>query len=487
MALFRHLRAVSLIVLALGAVAACAMIADLEQVYSPSGADGDGGSLPTTPEGITISPATLEIATACGVTSNPSTIAIANTGAAEQPYEVRVPEGSSLTLRDDKGTVGPVVSGVVGPGQVVQVVALVTSSKPGNSETDVFVTTAGRLQIVKARVTIKGAALSLTPALIDFGEVRQNTPMTQAVEIENTGNEPVTIEGWTSTTPTEDAGEPDFTMSSASITIAPGQKGTAEVTFEAKAAGPEVTAELTPNAAGTLCGDPPKLRLEGTRVSTDVTVNPGTLDFGDVACRAVSNATRTITISNYSNKDVHAEVTISDTSWFTIVGPATVTVKKGTSSAPETATITFGLKQLPSTLEDHWEQFSITLTGPATTPKSVYTRVRTVGAILEVTPSTLGGFAPEEVKEFTIRNTGNAFIAFRVASSNPTAFESGGESSLYDNPWFAARARVKFVATTPGMHTADITVSRTESPPLLPKSATLCNAPVVVKATATRP
>jgi urease beta subunit len=480
-------RAASLIVLALGAVAACAKIADLEGSYPSFPADGNGGTLPTTPEGITVSPATLEIATSCGVTSDSSAIAIANTGAVEQPYEVQVPKGSSLTLRDDKGTIGPVVSGVVAPGQVVQVVAVVTSSKPGTNETDVFVTTAGRLQVVKARVTIKGAALSLTPALIDFGEVRQNTAAPpQTVEIENTGNEPVTIEGWTSTTRTADAGAPDFTMSSASIPIQPGQKGQATVTFEPKPAGPEVTAELTPKTTGTLCGDPPKIRLEGTRVNAEVTVSPGGFDFGDVACNAVSNATRTLTISNYSNQDANATVTLPADSWFTILDLAPLTIRKGRADKPTTATITVGLKQLPSTLEDHTEQLSITLTGPETTTKTVSTRVRTVGAILEVTPATLDEFTPGETKEFTIRNTGNKFIAVRVASSNPAAFASGGDHYLYENSPFVSRATVRFLATTPGTHTADITVSRTESPPWWPKSSTLCNAPVVVKATTTK-
>lgn len=455
------------------ALAACAKLAGLENADEPETLNG--ASL-VTPEGIIVSPAKLEFATRCSDTAQDQYVSISNTSDKEVPYEVRAPERSVISLRDDQGVSGPVVSGVLAPGKVVQVVVVVTASKPGTMTSEIFVTTAGRLQQIPTQVTIKGGALTLTPALIDFGEVRQNTPApSQPVEIENIGSEPVTVRSWSSSA--TDAGTADFTMSTGSITIAPGQKGTASASFVPGGAGEPVSVELRPDTVDSLCSEAPKLTLKGRRVNQDVTVNPGSVDFGDVDCKATSDDVREVVFSNYANSTATASITLPDSSWFKVTTATQISVPAAAGSSPGTATIKLGLKQMPSQLEDHSEDISIDITSPVKTTKIVKARVNTVGAILSITPTTLDGFYLNQTRQFSIKNDGNKSIFVHLNNSNPNVFRSPTTDVTLFTGFFSTKlVDLKFTPFTFGTYTATITAT--------PNSGALCNAPPVLTATA---
>src|SRR5262249_9796108 len=156
----------------------------------------------------------------------------------------------------------------VAPGATVDVPLVAVASEPGTVTSSLFVTTDGNTEQVPVDVTVNGGELKFTPAVVDFGETRQNLASSpQRVEVENTGNDEIIGNGWS-------VSGTDFAMGTESIRVGPGEKGTAFANFLAGGAGAPLSTEVTPTTATTLCGEAPKLTLKGQRVNTNVTVNP---------------------------------------------------------------------------------------------------------------------------------------------------------------------------------------------------------------------
>ena len=473
---------------ALVALVACASIAGIEEPDETSkaeGADGGDDGVRQPAPGIAITPESISLTASCSGAGDPAFITIKNDNDTAADYELQVPEGAAFALRDANDASTATVKGSVPPKGLVLVYLRATPTRAGSFPSQVLVHVNGETTQLPVQVTVNGGALAFSPNLVDFGEVRQQTTSPpQTIEIENTGTDAVNLLGLVPT-PASDAGaEFAIDIGAGSVNIGPGAKATVTATLLPGAAGQPVSAIFEPQTQEPTCGALPQLTLEGTRVNQDVTVNPVSLAFGDVDCQSGGGATKTITISNYGNMPVDFNVSTPPSSWFDVT-PGGPSVPKANGNTPGQQTITVKLKPVGSTIGNHTDPVEVAIMGPAPKTTTVTATVRSVGGILSISPTTLSGFGEGTTKSFTIRNTGNKFIYARHTSSNAGAFAVDGTSAL--TPGLPLPVNVKFVAQQSGTHQADITTTRTSSPPIiLPESGNLCEPPAVVKVSATK-
>lgn len=481
---------------ALVLLVACANIVGLEDSEPPvvetknnnSGSSTSSGGEVTTDDGIQISPANLEMKAPCGPTpSDPVTINLNNRGSKTVDYEVKPPDGSIVTIREkEKGTLSP--------GQLAQVKVSIGAPTPLDIANEILVTTTTEgktsTKSLPIKAQIRGALLVISPPLIDFGDIRQNTTTPpQPIEMTNQGNEALTISGWAGTGATD-----DFKMSTGSITINPGEKGNASVTFTAAPAGGPLMAEYTATTLVPVCGTTKPLLLKGQRVNTNVTVSPASADFGGVDCNSSPNRFKTITVTNFANqaatvnialgKGAQSPFTISKTSF---VVPAAV--PPGKMDVNFDVGLVMPVGSTPGGIGD---SVSVAITGAVTSNKSVAAAANIEGALLGFSTTALTGFtAGSPTKQFIVRNDGNKQVALRHDSSNTGEFNivNGTNTSLllpsgsvFGN---ALNVDVSLVNTNSGPHSANITTQRTT--PLFIESAQLCQPAAVVTANANIP
>lgn len=460
-------------------VCACASIVNLENSTPPNGggdSDGSSGGIPAAIDLGEVKSKLVLPEVRCGQ-SAAAAIAIKNTTTTPLDYEVTPPEGGVFTLRD-----GPTSGkGRVDPGQQAQVFIQVTSSKPGENQGQILVRTNDRVDAIDVTAMVKGADLSISPPLIDFGEVRyETTTPPQSIEIENSGNEPASITGFGTST--------DFTLGGAPITVAPGEKKTIPVTFTPGPAGEPIKVDLAPATEAPTCNALPKLVLQGRRVSTDVLVSPLTADFAEVECLTTSPLTKIITIQNYGTMSVPGHVTLSGgaATWYT-VSEMEFTVPAISGGVPGKKDVTIGVKPMPggSTLGLHEENIDIrldTLAGSIT--KAPKAAVRNVGALLQLTPVNLTNVnSNTNGRQFEVMNLGNKFVYLRHDSSS-SRFDVTNNSSLDPNQ--RRNVTVRLDTNSSGFYQTDISTLHSNSPNGSPRSAALCAPPSIVRASGTR-
>lgn len=477
---------------ALVTLVACASIAGLEdpdEAPSNGGADGGDGRQPA--PGISVTPEALTLTASCAGAGDPAFITIKNDNDTTASYELQVPEGSAFALRDPSDASVANVKGSVPPKGLVLVYLRATPTKAGNFPGQVIVSVNGEVTQVPVQVTVNGGSLSFSPDLVDFGEVRQQTTSPpQTIEIVNTGTEAVNVLGLVQA-PASDAGaEFAIDTGTGSLNIAPGGKATATATLLPGAAGPPVSAVYEPQTQEPTCGALPKLTLEGTRVNQDVTVNPVSLDFGEVDCQSAGGATRTITVSNYAtNMPAEFAVTTPPNSWFEVSADST-SVPPANGAEPGKRTITVKLKAVGSAMGNHSDPIEVDVKSPVPGKKTTATAsVKSVGGVLSISPVTLSGFSMDQTRSFGVRNTGNKFVYVRHTSSNTNAFtivNGTSASPLTPGSFLPLNVDVKFVAQAAGTYQADITTERGNAPPPFPQSGNLCEPAPVVKASATK-
>jgi hypothetical protein len=451
------------------------VVSDLE-AGTPVGADGasgdgDLGGGQVDLGGVVIAPADLVLPeVGCG---KPSTGMITLTNSTDRalPYELSSSD-PTIALR---GEATP-VKDTLPPKGVVSIAVTASAPLPRTIAGEVSVSIDGKTQSIPTRSTIKGGMLELTPTLVDFGEVRQNTPVTPAtIELANNGNEPVTVTGFSSLT-----GGGDFAIGVAPLTVPAGESRTMEATFAAGPAGPTLEAILTAATESPLCGAAPSVTLKGTRVNHDVTVTPATVDFGGVDCNSSSIATKIVTIKNYSLSTA-ASVTVSLTkgadSPFTL-SATTVSAPVAVGDTPGTATIAIGRKPVDAVFGLRTDLVKFDISGAETSVKSVDAKLTVTGAMLTVSPTSMT-LSPGGAQSFTISNTGNAFILLSHTTSN-SKFKVTAQSAL--NPSSSTAVNV----TAPvgfSSETTDITTVRIDSASPQPPSGALCAPAAAVKAT----
>ncbi|MDF2693551.1 MAG: hypothetical protein K0S65_1934 [Labilithrix sp.] len=473
---------------ALATIVACAQLAGIDDSGSTGdtngGEDGDGGAIELA-NGLSVSPQNIALTTSCAGAGETKHIALENKSATEATYELQVPEGSAFALRDDKGGTTLSLKGTLPARQVVLVYLQVTSTKAGTFDGQVIVRVGEQVSQLPVSVTVNGGALALSPSLVDFGEVRKDkVSAEQTVEITNTGTEAVNVTGFRAAGGGDAGpGAEDFEvkLESGSVNIAAGQKTTAKLTLRAGPQGDPLATTLEPMTQTPTCGALPALTLKGQRVNQDVTVNPAALDFDEVDCNSASGGSRTITVTNFGGGDVSFNTSTTPSSWFT-VSPSSGTVPKAKGPDPGTAPITVTLKPLTGPIGDHEDPITIDIGGPQPKITNVVAKLKSVGAVLSIQPTTLDGFTPDQTRSFSVRNDGNKFITARHTSSNTGAFAITGGSTtlLFPGVIIPLSVSVKFVAQTSGQHSSNITTARESG-------AQLCSPPATVVANGSRP
>jgi hypothetical protein len=451
------------------ACAACAKIAELgdSDPASSSAIPKDGGSFPQNDAGAVISPLAIKVNASCGPPDESGFVGIENRSDHVLPYEVVSPTPNIATLKDDDGASGASLTGTLPAHQAKVFHVVVTSLVPGSTSTELFVSTGTDTQHIPIDITVNGALLTLTPPLIDFGQVEQSTtPPPATVELENTGNQPVTVSSWSD-------GGVDFTVTGAP-TIPPGGKVNATVNFVPGLAGNPITAEFSPQTLAATCSAIPTLTLKGERIDQSVAISPGALPFGNLDCNSQAPAPQTITLSNFSPTPVGFKATLPANSVFTAT-PTTGTIDFGSSSKPRTATISVAMNQVGSQPGDFSDAITIEING-ASGGGTVNASFRVVGASLTVEPTTLTGFNHNDVKHFTLGNVGNAPIEIKTTSSDPSFLIANGTDDTVIAPAGlpipnTANIDVQLVASGAGPYTSTITPVRAKNP----VSARLCN------------
>lgn len=451
---------------ALLALAACAKLVGLEDSV-PAGSDGAPAAT-----GVRISPDSLGLEASCGVAAEARYISLQNDGAEAVDYELRAPEGSRIALRDaPAGTTS--LTGTLPPGGVSLVYVEITPGPPGSFDGEIFARVGDRVQPVPVHAVLHGGALSLSPAIIDFGEVRQQVAsQEQTFEVTNVGNEPVNVLGFTPDEPATSEASDDFTIKAGSVSLPPGEKASLWAKVSPGPMGPTISAKFVPTTERPTCSTPPELTLKAKRVNDPVTVNPGVLDFGEADCNSSPETTRTLTVTSFEAK-VHVTVSLTSgaSSWFKLTSAPEFDLEQSTS-----ADVTVALQPLQAVPSDHTE--TITFQIGAGSTKSVTLKVTTVGAVLAISPTTLS-FSPLSLdKDFTVTNTGNKEIGVRYKSSSDD-FRVTSNATI--PPGQGVSATVLFLGRSGDTFEADITTSRDSS-----ATTTLCAVPPIVHVTGKR-
>lgn len=427
---------------ALLALAACAKIVGLED----SVAGGGGGALAAT--GLRISPDALEFEEPCGAAAGAHYLSLENGGTEAVDYELRSPEGSRIALRDaPAGSTS--LTGALAPGDIVRAHVEITPGPPGSFDGELFVRVGERVQPVPVHVVLRGGALALTPSIIDFGDVRENSISSeQTFEIENAGNEAVNVLGFT---PTAAEGSADFEIAAGSVNLPPRTKQAVGARVLAGPKGEPLSAAFAPTTEQPTCATPPELTLKARRVDEPVTFNPGVLDFGEGDCNSSPGTTRKITVTNFDNTvHVTASLTAGASSWFTLTSPADFELEAGAS-----ADVIVALRPLLAATGEHSEEIVFQIGGKGS--KSVTLKVTTVGAALAISPTSLAFALLSLDKDFTLTNAGNRTITVRHVSSSP---DFRVTSSTTIPPGQGVSSTVWFLARDTDTHTAEITTSR---------------------------
>ncbi|HEU4401578.1 MAG TPA: choice-of-anchor D domain-containing protein, partial [Candidatus Polarisedimenticolia bacterium] len=194
---------------------------------------------------------------------------------------------------------GPPASSDVAPGDSTTIALSYTPSSIGAaSATLVINSTNAASRSVPLSGTGVAPALSVTPAALDFGDVRVGRQALLQVTLRNTGSAGLTIDSLA----LAPAGDPAFaivTPPALPIALAPGGEQVINVGFSPSAAGPVTGALVVGSATAGVRSVP----LAGNGVVGSLSVTPTALDFGNVNLGA--SAARSVTLRNTGSVDLN--------------------------------------------------------------------------------------------------------------------------------------------------------------------------------------
>jgi hypothetical protein len=245
--------------------------------------------------------------------------------------------------------------------------------------------------------------LSLNPASLDFGDVTVGNSDTQTVTLTNSGDASLTISQ-------ADLTGTDFSVSSLLLTLAAGQTTTFDVTFAPASSGSHTGAlTLTSDASNS----PSTLSLAGNGVVStggQLTLNPASLDFGDVTVG--SSDTQTVTLTNsgtasltisqadltgadFSVSSLLVTLTAGQTTTFDVTfAPATSGSASGSlslisdaSNSPTTLPLAGnGVAPIAHEVDLFWDPSS----SPGVAGYNVYRAIQSGGPYMKLNPALLG-------------------------------------------------------------------------------------------------
>jgi hypothetical protein len=227
----------------------------------------------------------------------------------------------------------------------------------------------GEISSVSVSGTAVQSALTVSPSTINFGSVVTGITNSQTVQISNPSAVAVNI-----TAANLSGSAFSTTGLNLPLTLNAGQSSTFNVQFSAKTAGATTgSISLVADSATAV----PAITLSGTGVTAGLTltVNPGSVSFGNVTVG--SSATRNVTVTNTGNSNVAiASIQLSGAS-LTLSGGSAVTLSPSQSISlsvqysPSTATGTSGSISIVSNATGSPAAVAISGTGVAQVQHSV--------------------------------------------------------------------------------------------------------------------
>ncbi|MBV9947905.1 MAG: choice-of-anchor D domain-containing protein, partial [Myxococcales bacterium] len=372
-----------------------------------------------------VQPAALDFGgVACGAQAGGKAIAIQNAGGASFDWTASFARGGLYGLSASSGTVaaGATTTVLVTPSPVP---ATSATTPDLYAETLTITTTAysDAPHTVTLHETAQGAVLSSSASAVRFGGVAVGMNAEQQLTISNAGNVSAAVS--LRTGPPFDVVPRDQVVggagsSPAQLSFTPGYSG--EFTG---------TATLSVSPDTVLCGPlPSAIVLAGTGVGSGVAVSPTNFDFGLVACGAQA-AARTLTVENNGGAAFNWMASVTS-------GPGyySLDVTSGWLAAGSSTTLTITPAAIPSTSDVTPDVYAGTITMttdlPGDAPHAVSLHETAQGAILSLTPASVGSgipFGPVSVGSmagvpFGIANGGNAPASVTVSVVDAQDFQA---------------------------------------------------------------
>jgi hypothetical protein len=409
---------------------------------------------------------------ACGSPGPSGSYTFKNTGTLPITWSAALTQGTFFTiLGPSSGTVMPGATGTltVAAGTVP---AATTAGTTFNDTLTLTTNVPGYTTIsVPLSATAAGGTLALVPNTVGFGQVQLSKTTPLPFALTNVGNAPVSVAVGTPSDPQFALG---YTGAPGAVTLQPSATLVgAQAAFAPSAIGTQ-QATSTITTTGAICGTSvTSIPMNGVGTTAPVTVTPGLVDFGTVACGQKSMVNGAVTITNgYS-----FSITYTATLGLGGASPYTIDVPSGTVAASGTTVLHLSAATIPVpgnvSPNAYGDTLTVTTNAPSTPPASVTIDESASGAILglsmtsanfnNVTANSTGSLP------FTVNNTGNAPAHLTLSTSGAgfsAAFGAGGSTA---NASGSASGSAVFTPSTPGTASGTMTISTTD---------VLCSAPL---------
>lgn len=409
---------------------------------------------------------------ACGSAGPSGSYTFKNTGTLPITWSAALTQGTFFTIQGaSSGTVMPGATGTLTV--AAGTVPASTAARTTFNDTLVLTTNVPGFTTITVPLsaTAAGGTLTLVPNTVAFGQVQLTKTTPLPFTLTNVGNAPVSV---TVGTPSDPQFALSYTGAPGAVTLQPSASlSGAQVAFTPSATGMQ-QAMSSITTTGAICGTSvSSIPMNGVGTTAPVTVSPGLVDFGTVACGQKSMVNGAVTITNgYS-------FAISYTATLALGGasPYTIDVPNGTVAANGTTVLhlTPATIAVPGNVSPnaYGDTLTVTTNAPSTPPATVTIDESASGAILALSMASTNfnnvtANSPGSLP-FTVNNTGNAPAHLTLTTSGAgfsAAFGAGGSTA---NASGRASGNAVFTPSTPGPASGTMTISTSDvlcSPPL---------------------
>jgi hypothetical protein len=398
---------------------------------------------------ISVAPGSVSFGTVTVGQTSSQTVTLTNVGGANLNITQLAGPGTGfslsglalpLTLAPGKSTAFTVTftptSGTSSSGSLMLV------SNAPNSPTTIPLSGAGSAQV-----------LQLTPSTtsLSFGSLALNASATQSVTLTNTGNAAVSISQVNVT-------GSGFTLNGSAplVTLSAGQAASFSVTFTPTVAG---NATGSASVVSTAANSPLSISLSGVGVQPQISVVPGSVNFGTVTVGQTNS--QTITLSNPGSANLNVTQFAGPGTGFGLTGLAMpLTLAPGKST-------TFTLSFTPTSGTSSSSSLTLISNAP-NSPTTIPLSGTGLAPVLQLTPSTTSlSFGSQALnagatQSVTLTNTGNAAVSISQVNVTGTGFTLSGSAPLVTlSAGQAASFSVTFTPTAAGSDAGSASVVST--------------------------
>lgn len=467
---------------------ACATIAGIDNpnrdttptTEQPSGEE-------TTATGLKVSPTVIPLPDyPCGINFDPFKLTLENGSEGDIVFELVAPDDQPFLVGADgagRDQASKRAVGTVKRKSKLLVDLYTETTRPGKYSAELTLTTSrpddpaapAAPVTLRPSALISGGVLTYSLPVVDFGEVRQNTAVTDiTVELTNTGNKRISIPQWGGNKGEFDIGD------GSPIVLDQGKTLAVPVKFKSGPQSAPLTGEFIPIPDEYICGGPPSLQARGQRVNLEVTVTPSSLQLPDVNCGNLGGGTRTVEIHNFGSGTAQVQnVRLSKNP-----SPFEFTVPNSSVGAGQTMLITVTAKAVDGNPVQRTDTLSLRTVDSGGSPRdvSIPIALNVFGAVIEVTPTEINN--AHNWRSYSVRNNGNRFFNLR---HNLVGGQSGsfdfttndvfpGETALGAGSTRSPQIRIKDSAA-PGTYSTTVDIQPFDNV-FQPPNGVLCNPPL---------